>query len=43
MQIIWEAVVSPDGTQVAFGGINSKSEVWVMTGLFQDAKPAPKR
>ncbi len=32
--------VSPDGTQVAFVGGSRKSEIWVMTGLFQDTKAA---
>ena len=35
--------VSPDGTQLAFVGGDNKAEIWVMTGLFQEAKPAPKR
>ncbi len=35
--------VSPDGTQIAFVGGNRTSEIWVMTGLFQDGKPAPAR
>jgi Tol biopolymer transport system component len=35
--------VSPDGRQIAFVGGSSKAEVWVMTGLFRDAKTAPVR
>jgi hypothetical protein len=35
--------LSPDGTQIAFVGGNRSSEIWVMTGLFQDAKPAVVR
>jgi Tol biopolymer transport system component len=35
--------VSPDGTRIAFVGDERKKEIWVMTGLFQDAKPAPAR
>lgn len=38
-----QPVVSPDGTRVAFVAGNNKSEVWVMTGLFQDAKLAAAR
>jgi hypothetical protein len=33
-------VVSPDGTQVALVGGKYSSEIWVMTGLFPDAKAA---
>ena len=35
--------VSPAGTQVAFVGTNTLGEVWVMTGLFPDAKSTPAR
>jgi Tol biopolymer transport system component len=35
--------VSPDGTQVAFNGDSSRSEIWVMTGLFQETKPVAGR
>jgi Tol biopolymer transport system component len=35
--------VSPDGTQIAFVGGKRTSEIWVMTGLFPDAKPAAAR
>jgi Tol biopolymer transport system component len=37
------SVVSPDGTRIAFAGSNGKGEIWVMTGLFQGAKPALAR
>jgi Tol biopolymer transport system component len=35
--------VSPDGSRIAFVGSESKSEVWMMTGLFQSAKTAAAR
>ena len=35
-----QPAVSPDGTQVAFVGGHKDSEIWIMTGLFPDAKPA---
>jgi Tol biopolymer transport system component len=37
--------VSPDGTRVAFVGGSEKSEIWAMSGLFPEAKPAaaPRR
>ena len=34
---------NPDKTQVAFAGNNSVSEIWVMTGLYPDAKPGAAR
>jgi Tol biopolymer transport system component len=43
MQPSGEPAVSPDGTQIAFVGGGRKSEIWVMTGLLQDAKPSAPR